>query len=861
MYQAIYVEQGGDSPDGWATPAMVYLWDDKTGPISFPYHKDFYYAYKLDPAGSRTTLFGQSCKRVKKWEKGESGILESDLPKETRVLTDLYLDSDDPSEGHRLVVLDIEVSSVGGFCDVMEGDKEVTSIALEDRTTGTEYVFILDEHDALSDHDEPGVVVITCYSEEDLLDSFLSKWEEIAPTIVTGWNIAWFDIPYLYRRITNVAGPDQANRLSSIQRVKFSEMRRQFQIAGVNVLDYLDLYKKFTYTQQPNYRLDTIAKLELGEGKVQYDGTLDDLRANDPAKYLVYNLNDIRLVSKLDKKLKLIELVRGIAHVGHVGYEDYTWSSRWIEGALITDLHRRKIVAPNKALDAREAMAKRDDEDDEGFVGAFVKEPRPGLYEWVFSLDLQSLYPSIMMTLNISPETKQGKVLNWNVEKHVRNQLTEYEVQPTDNPSVTLTKSEFGKFMEEGKFQISSNGVLYSTDQVGLLGGMLDRWFAKRLEFKKKMKEAVKAKNDTEAEFWDRRQHIQKIYLNATYGVTGLPVFRFYDVDNAAAVTTTGQDIIKTTGRFIQKWYEEKGAGPADHIIYQDTDSCYVSTVPILPSDLTTDEQKKIFTADTARQLETKLNEWYPSMARHLFYVREKNRFIIKAEAVSKTAFWVGKKRYALSKVYDLDVNQDMAKMTVKGMDVVRSSFPAAFQKFMKEVLTDILAQKPQAEMDAKVLAFKAQLPNMPILAIARNTAVKDIAKWEQVETESQFGEATARALGQFASGTPAHVKAALTYNMLLKHFDVHHMHRPITNGQKIKWVYLKENPLKVETVGFFGDETDAPPIVQLVRDYIDYDRIFEQEFANKLSDFYAALRWGLIPTKVNQNAAKFFSF
>lgn len=839
MFQNIYIEHSEDGQ-------TVHLWDDKSGYRHFSL-RDFHYAYKLDPAGKFTSLHGQRLKQINRWSNTDANLFEADLPRETRVLTDLYLDTDEPSQGHRIVMLDIEVSSKGGFADVTTADKEITAIAITDHTTGEEYVFILDEDDRLADYTDETITVLPCYSEEDLLSSFLDKWEELNPTIVSGWNIDYFDIPYLYRRLVTVLGDEEAARLSRIGLIKFSEMRQQFVIAGISCLDYLDLYRKFTYTQQPNYRLDTIAQAELGEGKTHFEGTLDELYQNDLKTYVEYNSNDARLVSKLDKKLKLIELVRGICSIGHVPYEDYGFSSRWLEGALITDLHRKGIIAPNKAADAKQQMENREETGEEGFSGAYVKAPTPGLYHWVYSLDLQSLYPSIIMTLNISPETKVGKVKNWNVEQHIRKQITEYEVMD-GGKSVKMAYDEFMSFMEEGKFHLSSNGILYRSDKQGLLAEVLDRWFKQRLDFKKKMKDAIKANDKVNTEYWDRRQHIQKIFLNSLYGVLGLPVFRFYDVDNALAVTATGQDVIKTSARFVNAKYAKMTKESKDYCIYIDTDSLYFSSLDYY-TEAQADPQQTTITL--AREVEKELNEFYPRLAKQLFFVREGQRFVIKGETIAQSAIWVQKKRYALKKVYDLDTNQTIDKMTVKGLDVVRSSFPAAFRKFMKEVLTDILDAKSKAHLDEKVLAFHAKLSSSPITDIARNTAVKDIDKW----TDANM------VLGVFRSSTPAHVKAAITHNLLLEHFNIHHVYRPITNGAKIKYVYLKQNPLNVEQVAFVGDDSDAPPIVQLIKEYIDYDKLFELEFSNKLQDFYTALKWGKIPTEVNQKASEFFTF
>jgi len=829
VFQNIYLEKT-------EVGTTVHLWDDQVGHSAFPY-KDFDYAYKISDKGTTLSLLGQKVKKVQRWKRDDPMIIESDLPRETRVLTDLYLDSDEPAKGHRLVIIDIEADTETGLPDIESADKEVTSIALEDKATGDEYVFILDEDGELDDYEDEEnehVIVFNAHSEEELLSDFLDIWEQINPTIVTGWNIDYFDIPYLFKRMCSVLGIEEAVRLSSVRLVRFMDRRGKYQIAGVAALDYLDLYKKFTYTEMPNYRLDTIAKAEVDKGKYVYEGTLAELKRDNIEGFLEYNLNDVRLVSMIDDKMKLIQLVMGMCTVGHVPYEEYGFSSRWLEGALITDLHRKGIVCPNRNP--------VDESEDITFAGAYIKEPKAGRHEWVYSLDLQSLYPSIIMSLNISPETKIGKVLNWNVEAHIRNEISEYHIQDGERKETTVTRGEFLAFMKDGKFTISSNGILYRTDKVGMIPDILDRWFGERLEYKKLLKEAARAGNSEQEEYWDMRQHIQKIFLNSLYGVLGLPVFRFYDVDNALAVTATGQDVIKTSARVVNMKYNELlDTEDEDYCLYIDTDSLYFSVVPFGGG-----KDKAI---EMARDAESHLNKFYDRMVKQLFFIPGRHRFVIKGESVASAAFWVTKKRYAMKKVYDLESDMDVDKMTIKGLDVVRSSFPMAFRGFMKEVLIDILDDVPRGDLDTKILAFYDSLPQIPIPDVARNTAVKNIKKYSLTDQR----------LGEFALKTPAHVKAAITHNLLLREWNVHMMYVPVTNGVKIKWVYLKDNPYKVVSVAFFGDE-DAPQISKLVEEFIDYDKLFEKEFAKKLQDFYKALKWGKIPTQVNQKAQEFFT-
>ncbi len=398
MYQNIFIERG----EGFGNDT-VHLWDDELGYKTIPYNK-FDYAYKPDRGGQYISMTGVKLAKVKRYKRDDPSLFESDLPQETRVLTDLYLNEDEPSKGHKLMFFDIEVSVENGVPNIENPNNEITSIAVYDAIIQQYTVLVLDKTGTHPSYEKENINVVMYASELDLLYGFLDLYEQIEPTIISGWNSDYFDVPYLYNRLKQQCGPNIAGRLSRIGKLKYSKFRRKYQIAGVSSLDYLDLYKKFTYTQQPNYRLDTIGRLEVNMGKVEYQGSLDELFRNDLNKFIEYNLQDVRILVEMDKKLKLIELVRGICHLGHVTYEDYGYSSKFLEGTIVTYLHRKGIIVTNKPAGGREMMDNKVENDEEGFAGAFVKEPVPGLYEWVYSLDLQSLYPSIIMSLNISPE-------------------------------------------------------------------------------------------------------------------------------------------------------------------------------------------------------------------------------------------------------------------------------------------------------------------------------------------------------------------------------------------------------------------------------------------------------------------------
>ena len=825
----------------------MHVWDDERGYFTKKYRN---YAYVPDGNGSYQSIYGERLKKINFWKKEDNlKLYESDVNEVTRFLIDEYGESDEVSKGHIVLTFDIEVEMNSGLPSTSEAKNAMTSVAFHDSATNDYYVYVVNDGDEIN-KDIKGAHVRSFRTEEDMLIAFVNKWEEIAPTIITGWNIDFFDVTYLYNRLARLFGEKTANRLSPIGKVHWNKYRSRYIIAGVSALDYIALFKNFTYTEYPNYRLDTIAQLELGRGKIEYDGNLDQLFRDDLEKFIEYNLVDVELVVDLDKKLQFIALAQAICHAGHVFYEDFLFSSKWLEGAILTFLRRNGRVAPDKPLRRNKNVDGSDGEDK--FTGAYVKEPKPGLYKWVYDLDLTSLYPSIIMTINISPETKVGKVGDYAAEAHMKSELSSYTITDTNGKTYPpMDKAKFEDFISKMNFSVASNGVIYTQEKIGVIPEILNVWFDKRVEYKDLMKEYGKAGDDEKYKFYSQRQLVQKIMLNSLYGVLGLPAFRFYDVDNAEAVTLTGQTVIKTTEMIANQYYIKNIGKEADYNVYTDTDSVFYQAAPLVKArnpeiDENDDTQMIPAILEVAKEVQDHINMVYNAMAKKLFNV-DNHRFDIKQETIAKGGFWVSKKRYAQWIINDNTVNCD--KLDVKGLDVKRSSFPTYFKEVMSTVLMDILKDEDKHKIDDKILNYKRDMPDKHFVTIAKNSAVKDMSKYEFKD----------QALGEFMKGTPAHVKAALTYNRLLKYYDAPYKFEPMKDGDKIKWVYLKNNPLGLDSVGLTG-YNDPPEILELVEKYIDYDLIWKKELENKLDDFYDAMKW----EKPNPNlvaASQFFSF
>ena len=838
MYQNVFFEK---------EKSIIHCWDDQKGYFTSKYRR---YAYVRDGNGAHQSIHGERLKKLNFWKADDDlQLYESDVNEMTRFLIDEYGDSDEVSTGHTIMTFDIEVEMNSGLPDIETASNAITSIAGHDSVTNDYFVYVVNKGEKI-DKTIKGAKVESFDTEEGLLSAFMTKWREINPTIVTGWNIDYFDVTYLYNRYKLLFGQQFANQLSPIGKVSYNKYRSRYIIGGVSCLDYLALYKCYNFTELPNYRLDTVASIELGRGKIEYEGNLDQLFRDDIEKFIEYNLVDVELVVDLDKKLQFIDLARAICHTGHVFYEDFLFSSKWLEGAILTFLRRSGRVAPNKP---RRKPRNEDGSDGEGkFTGAYVKEPKPGLYKWVYDLDLTSLYPSIIMSINISPETKIGKLKGYSAEQHMKGNLETYSiVDDSGNEFPPLPKEKFLKFIEKNKYSVAANGVLYRTDKVGVIPEILSVWFDKRVEYKNLMKKYGKDGNDEQYKFYGKRQLVQKIMLNSLYGVLGLPSFRFYDVDNAEATTITGQTVIKTTELIANQYYSKVIGKEDDYNVYTDTDSVFYQAAPLVKSrnpELNEESDEEMIPAilSAAKEVETHINKVYDTMAKRLFNI-DSHKFDIKQETIAKGGFWVSKKRYAQWIINDNEVDCD--KLDVKGLDVKRSSFPTYFKEVMKTVLLDILRSVDKKQIDTKILDYKKEMEDRPFIDIAKNSAVKGMSKYT---TKTQV-------LGEFKKGSPAHVKAAITYNQLLAFYKVPYKYEPMKDGDKIKWVYLKKNPLGLEATGLKG-HNDPPQILKLVEQYIDYDKIWEKELENKLDDFYKAMDWEKPNPNLNK-ASEFFGF
>jgi DNA polymerase elongation subunit (family B) len=833
-YQSI----GYDKKNG-----IMHIWDDELGHQKFPFKP---YGYLPNPNGQYQSLDGTRLEKVMGNYRDNPKSYESDLNEEVRTLIDLYYESDEPSKGHRDFFFDIETAKdENGYSTIEDVRTAITSIAYYDKAGKDRRVLILDELGRIKEREiqGDGYILEIFRDERDLLTRFINIFAEIHPTVITGWNTDGYDIPYLIGRIKKVLGAQAIKKLSPAGIVEQSKSGK-WKIFGVSSLDYIKLYKNFTYTELPNYRLDTVAKKELGRGKVEYDGDLDTLFTQDIHKFAYYNMTDVDLIVDMDDKLQLLNLARTICHKGHVPYEDVYFASKYLDGAAIVDLKRNGFVAPNKQFRFVEEETTAD-----ALAGAYVMAPVPGLYKWIYDLDLTSLYPSIIMTANISPETKVTVIKNWNQECLLSAEAS--LVQLVDGSWIQDIK----QWLTDMNYSVASNGAVYRNDQRGFLPTILEKWFDERVIYKDK-RDTFEVGTE-EYKFYDAMQLTQKVLLNSFYGVLGLKTFRFYDLDNAGAITAVGQSIIKFSAKVINNYYKKElgtdhfinaSGDKAEFAFYTDTDSTFCSSEPLIkhrfPGCNTEDEQFMIEQTNAiASEIQQTVNTMYNQYAK-VFHNTTKHRFQIKQEYIAKSGLWIAKKRYAQWVIFKEGKPTD--KLDIKGLDVVRSSFPEDFKKIMKETLWYILKGKDKQTTSTLIHDFKSNIKKSEVLNVMKNSSVKELSKY--IKGRKSFSG--------FIKGTTAHAKAAINFNDMLSTLNTDIL--PIKDGEKIKWGYMVNNPYGFETLALRGYQ-DPPEIVEFAKQYIDHTKMFTSDLSNKFNDFYAAMGWGQLPE--NNNAKKFFSF
>jgi DNA polymerase elongation subunit (family B) len=857
MYQAIFYE---GKPN-----YKFHLRDDKNGWSEFKFDIP---RYQIDDNGQFPTLDGKRAKKVTKYEWNDNHLYESDVDRLTAVLIDKYKDSDDTPEWQNIIYFDIECEIGGALTTeyIKSAPMKITSISLYDATSKKYYCLILDEKKQLQPINENDKQVVPCDNEEQLLSLFLDLWESVDPTIITGWNSGFFDVPYLYYRLCNVLGSDQAARLSPIRKFKFTEwdQYQPIEIGGINHLDYLLLYKKYNPKQEPSYKLGDIGSKYVNLGKIDYEGNLDRLFKEDINKFIEYNLRDVEIIIELERKFKFIELTVAICHLCHVPYEMIYLSTVLNDGAILTYLKRQNIVSPNKPTTTNPSLKEAHEE----YAGGYLKDPVPGLYEWVIDLDFTSLYPSIIRSLNMGIETFVGRIVNR--DKYDNNWTLDDLRQMDPNDTITIEKltekrgtqqaivqvGTLIKIIEENNWLIAASGAMFRTDRSSVVCDVLTDWFNKRVEYKNSMKKAYKSGDAVKGEFYNRRQHAYKIKLNDVYGCYAINGWRYTDGHKmiSKAITLTGQRVTQESIKFVNQWMNEQlGTEDKDYVVTSDTDSLFIQVKDLVlqryPDTKTKDEYIKAV-LEIATEIQATANKNIDRVARDYFNVKERpHYFELKQEVVIERGYFAGKRRYAMYIVNKEGVTVD--EMVMMGLDLMKSNMTPLYSKFGEKLLQDIMFGKPKAEIDQQIIDFKKHVKNIPIEEVAKPTGVKQIESY--IERAPKVGEI----FSTLKLKCPINTKAAIYYNDLLKFKKADKKYPRFTVGDKMKYIQLKTNPYGIDVIGFTGNDPDF--IVKLIDEFADREEGFESTLLNKLKGIYEDLGWNF--PSLNDKVNKFFKF
>ncbi len=719
----------------------------------------------------------------------------------------------------KISTLDIEVKSENGFPDVESSAEEILLISLQDYNTKQIRTWGLGNFDNKQDN----VIYKSFKTEYELLLSFINWWmvEENTPEVVTGWNSELYDIPYLTRRLDRVLGEKLMRRMSPWGLVTEREIhimgRKQisYDIGGVTQLDYLNLYKKFTYKAQESYRLDYIASVELGQKKLDHSefDTFKDFYTKGWQKFVEYNIIDVELVDRLEDKMKLIELAIVMAYDAKANYADVFSQVRMWDTIIYNYLKKRNVVIPPKEQTDKDAK----------YAGAYVKEPIPGKYDWVVSFDLNSLYPHLIMQYNISPET----------------------LLETKHPTATVDKilNEELTFEMHQDSAVCANGAMYRKDVRGFLPELMEKIYKDRTIYKKKM---LQAKQDYEKKKSKRLekeiarcnniQMARKIQLNSAYGAIGNQYFRYYKLANAEAITLSGQVSIRwienRMNRYLNKILKTENE---DYVIASDTDSIYLNLGPLVEV-VYKDREKdgsgictflnKVCEVEFEKYIESS----YETLAKYVNAYD--NKMVMKRENIADRGIWTAKKRYILN-VWDSEgVRYEEPKLKMMGIEAVKSSTPAPCRTMIKDALK-IMMNGTEDEVIDYIDACRKEFKTLPPEDIAFPRTASDVRKYQASSTI-------------YAKGTPIHIRGALLFNHYVKQKKLTNKYSLIGNGEKVKFLYLKKpNTIQENVVSFIQD---FPKELGLDK-YIDYDLQFEKSFVEPLKAILDAIGWNVEKT------------
>ena len=713
----------------------------------------------------------------------------------------------------KVFTIDIETATEFGFPNIEQANEEMLLITIQDNKT----------KDITTWGRKPignsGDVEYRCFeSESAMLQDFLVWWQMNCPDVVTGWNINFFDIPYLARRIENLLGESFAKKLSPWDLITQRKVAMKgseeltYDIQGVAMLDYLDLYKKYTYTTQESYRLDHIASVELGDKKLDYSeyGSFKDFYEQNWKKFVAYNIHDVQIVDKLEDKMKLIELQLVMAYNAKINYEDVFSQVRMWDAIIYNHLRDQGIVIPgnsgNKKWDK--------------FEGAYVKDPLVGLHKWVASFDLNSLYPHLIMQYNISPETMLEGRETVNVDYLLDQRFDTSEVKAK---GVSMT----------------ANGVCYRKDKQGFMPELMEKMYKDRSKYKKQMlgvqqqyeKDKSKKELLKEISRLNNLQMAMKIALNSAYGAMGNQYFRYFDLRMAEGITTSGQLSIRWMANKLNEFMNKTlKTTKKDYVIAIDTDSIYLTLETLVESTCAgkTDEQKIQFMDKICEEVfQPFIDKGYKELADYMNAFDQKMQ--MKREVLADKGIWTAKKRYILNVHNSEGVQFAEPKIKVMGLEMVKSSTPAVIRDKLKDSINVIL-EGDEKKLHRYIEEFRDTFNKLSIEEIAFPRGINGIKEYAASSTI-------------YRKSTPIHVRGALLFNHQLKELNLTHKYQPLKDGDKIKFVYLKTpNRIQEDIISF---SQTLPTEFDLHR-YIDYEKQFQKVFLDALQIVIQPLKWNV---------------
>jgi DNA polymerase elongation subunit (family B) len=736
-----------------------------------------------------------------------------------------------------IAVIDIEVGSENGFPDPYEANEPITAIAIK-YLNGKTYVFGCGDYVTQGEE-----VYVKCKDEYSLCKQFMALWTKVCPDILTGWNTKFFDVPYIINRFRKILGEDETKTLSPWKYLTERKTRINgreliaYDIVGVAALDYIELYKWYAPggKSQESYRLDNIAQVELGEGKIAYDeyDNLHALYRLNYQKFVEYNIKDVELIVRLEEKLKLLELGVTLAYDTKSNYEDIFAQTRMWDAMTYSYLREKNIIVPPREVKEKDGM----------FEGAYVKTPKTGLHDWVASFDLNSLYPHLMMQYNISPETL---IEPEDYTQEMRNVLSQGV-----SVDKLLTKSVDTSRLEN--VTITPNGQFFRTDIQGFLPKMMEEMYQDRSKFKKMMlsaKQEYENQTDESKKYeiekriakYNNIQLAKKVSLNSAYGALGSQYFRFYDLRMALGVTTAGQLSIRWIENKINQYMNNLLKTEEDYVIASDTDSIYLHLGELVKKVYPNQTDVKQVIAFMDKVCEDKLQPFidksYQELATYVHAYDQKMQ--MKREGLSNKGIWTAKKRYILNVYNNEGVQYNEPQMKVMGLEMIKSSTPSAIREKMKEAI-QLMVNGSQEDIHKFIADFRAEFKTLPVEEISFPRGLNGLNTYSDT-------------VNLYKKGTPIHVKGAIIYNTNLKRLNLTKKYPLIQEGEKVKFTYLKmPNPFKDTVISY---PSRLPKEFEM-QQYIDYDMQFDKAFLEPIKVILDCMKWS---TEKTSSIEDFFS-